>query len=145
MSQVEAAVAAFEQGFSCSQAVFSAYAEQFGLDRQTALKLASAFGGGMGRRGDTCGAVAGAMMVLGLRYGTAKADDRQAKEETYRRVGELAGRFKAARGSIVCRELLGCDISSPEGLKRAQEQSLFKTTCPGLVRDAARILEALLH
>src|SRR5271157_2593387 len=121
----ETAVACFKQGFSCSQAILSTFGEQFGLDQKTALKLAAGFGGGMGRMAGTCGAVTGAFMVLGLKYGAVSPDDRQAKELTYERVRMFAARFKERNGSLECRELLGCDISTPEGLQVFKDKELI--------------------
>jgi len=141
MSRIELALSRFAEGFNCSQAVFSSCAE--GMDEETALRIASGFGGGMGRMAGTCGAVTGAMMVLGLRFG-GTAPDREAKERVYARIREFADRFKARNGSLVCRDLLGCDISTPEGYEVAQEKELFTTTCPRLVRAAAEILEEML-
>ena len=94
--------------------------------------------------GETCGAISGAVMVLGLKHGGVTAEDREAKEKTYERVRELVARFKARYGTVTCRELLGCDISTPEGLQRAKEQQLTTTRCPEFVRCAAEILEDLL-
>jgi arsenate reductase len=142
MDRVRAALSRFAEGFNCAQAVFSVYAEHLGLDRDTALKLAAGFGGGMGRMASTCGAVTGAFLVLGLRHGAA-TPDREAKEAIYSRVGEFAGRFQARHGSLVCRELLGCDISDPDGLRRARESGLFASVCPKLVQDACEILEGM--
>src|SRR5271157_2412795 len=113
INRIETAESCFRQGFSCSQAILSTFGEQFGLDRDTVLKLAAGFGGGMGRMAGTCGAVTGAVMVLGLKYGAVSPDDRQAKELTYEKVREFAARFKEREGSLVCRELLGYDINSP--------------------------------
>ena len=138
------ACARFEEGFSCSQAVFSAYAEQFGLDRETALKISGGFGGGMGRMAQTCGAVTGAFMVIGLKYGAIDAEDKETKEKAYALVREFSDRFKSRHGSISCQDLLGCDISKPEGEKVAREQKLFETICPKLVKDAAELLEEML-
>src|SRR4030066_960128 len=107
MSDVEKAGACFNEGFMCSQAVLSAYAEQFGLDHEAALRVSAAFGGGMGRMGETCGAVTGAFMVIGLKYGRTAVQDPQSHEKTTRLVKEFVDRFKAIHGSIVCRELLG--------------------------------------
>lgn len=144
MSKVEDAVACFEEGFSCSQAVCSAYAPQLGLERETALKVSGAFGAGMGRMGETCGAVTGAFMVIGLKHGKTRAEDDEAKERAYRLVQEFVDGFKARHGSIVCRELLGCDLSIPEQRALAQERKLTATLCPRLVRDAAEIIEQIL-
>ncbi len=143
MSQVEAAVSRFAQGWNCSQAVLSAYAEKLGLDENTSLRIAAGFGGGMGRMAEACGAVTGALMTLGLKYG-GTTPDRQAKEMAYQQVREFAARFKARHGSLCCRELLGCDIGTAEGLELAMQQSLFTNVCPQFVRAAAEILEELL-
>lgn len=144
MSQVEEAVARFEKGFNCVQSVFATYASQFGVDSEMALKIAVGFGGGMGRMAGTCGVVSGAFMSIGLKYGAIDAEDKEAKEKTYERVREFAKRFTDRNGSIVCKELLDCDISTPEGYQRAKEQDLFSTRCPQFVRSAAEILEEML-
>jgi C_GCAxxG_C_C family probable redox protein len=141
----EQAVSCFRQGFCCSQAVLAVYAEELGIARETALKISRGFGGGMGRMARTCGAVTGAFMVLGLRYGNADAGDKQAKEETYRLVREFARRFEKRNGSIICRDLLGCDISKPDGLRMAKENGLFTSVCPDMVRDAAEILQEMMN
>ena len=145
MSIADRAVACFDEGFNCSQAVFSAFAPQLGLDRVTALKVAGAFGGGMGRMGETCGAVTGALMVIGLKYGQTTGEDKAAKEKSYELVKQFAERFKARnRGCLTCRELLGADISTPEGMQKLREKQAFTTMCPKFVRDAAQIVEELL-
>ncbi len=143
MNRIESALSRFAQGFNCSQAVLSAYAVQFELDEETAAKIASGFGGGMGRMADTCGAVTGAFMVLGLKYGQ-NSPDREAKEAIYAQVKDFAGRFQARNGSLVCRDLLDCDISTAEGLQQAREAEMFSRTCPKFVRDACEILEEML-
>jgi C_GCAxxG_C_C family probable redox protein len=141
MSRLETALSRFAAGFNCSQVVLSAYAE--GIDDETALKIASGFGGGMGRMADTCGAVTGAFMVLGLKYGHA-SPDREAKEAIYARIRDFAKWFKGRNGSLACRDLLACDISVPEGLRRATDEKLFSAVCPKFVRDACEILEEML-
>ena len=80
MDRIKQAVTAFKEGFSCSQAVFSALSESSGLERNTALKISQPFGGGIAHMGDTCGAVTGAFMAIGLQYGRTKAEDAEAKE-----------------------------------------------------------------
>ncbi|MBM4446239.1 MAG: C_GCAxxG_C_C family protein [Chloroflexi bacterium] len=144
MSDVEKAVSCFNEGFMCSQAVLTAYAGQCGLDHETALKVSAAFGGGMGRMGETCGAVTGAFMVIGLKYGRTTVQDTQSHEKTNRLVKEFVDRFKSLNGSIVCRELLGCDLSTPDGLKIFVDNKLRDTLCSKLVREAAEIVEQLL-
>lgn len=141
----EQAVRKFRKGFNCSQAVLSVYAEEFGLCRETALKIACGFGGGMGRMALTCGAVTGAFMVIGLKYGNVDANEKERKEKTYGLVREFARRFEKRNGSSICRELLGCDISEPEGLRSAKENGLFTSVCPGLVREAVEILEEMMN
>jgi C_GCAxxG_C_C family probable redox protein len=144
MNQVEEAVARSKKGFNCAQSVFSPYAEQFGVNSEMALKIAAGFGGGMGRMAGTCGVVSGAFMIIGLKYGAIDAENKEAKEKTYERVRKFAKRFTDRNGSIVCKELLDCDISTPEGHERAREQNLFSTLCPQFVRSAAEILEEML-
>lgn len=144
MDKVQNAVACFNEGFSCSQAVFSAFCEPLGLDKITALKIAQSFGGGMAHMGETCGAVTGAFMVIGLKHGRTRADDDPAKEKTYELVQEFVRKFRSAYGSIVCKELLGYDISKENEAKDVQEKNLFDELCPKLVQTAAEILEDLL-
>ena len=142
-AKIEKAVERFNNGFNCSQAVFASYSEQFGLDCERAFKVATGFGGGM-RMGETCGAVTGAFMVLGLKYGNTTAQNQQSKEKTYEMIIEFTNRFKARNGSVSCRELLGCDISTPEGQKKARDEGLFSAVCPEMVKNAAEILEEML-
>jgi C_GCAxxG_C_C family probable redox protein len=144
LDRVELAVSCFGKGFSCSQAVFSIYASHFGLPQEAALKIATSFGGGMARMGDTCGAVTGAFMVIGLRHGRTRAEDKDAKEKTYNLVHKFAEEFAERNGSIVCRELLGCDLGTPEGYETAKREGYFDTVCPKLVQDAAEIIEEIL-
>lgn len=134
----------FSEGFNCAQAVFSTYAPGLGLDKEQALKIASGFGGGMARMGEVCGAVTGAFMVIGLKFGFLKAEENGAKEKTYDLINEFSGKFKELHGTIICRDLVGCDISNPEGRKKAADQGLFDELCPKLVYDAASILEEIL-
>ena len=139
----EEAVERFKKGFNCSQAVFGSFSEQYGLDCDKASKVATGFGGGM-RMGGTCGAVTGAFMVLGLKYGNSTAKDKEGKAKTYKKIEEYTNRFKTRNDSVACRELLGCDISTPEGMKEARDKGLFSSTCPMMVQDAVEILEEML-
>lgn len=144
MNEVEKAVSCFGQGFMCSQALLSAYAEQFGVDRETALKVSAAFGGGMGRMGEICGAVTGAFMVIGLKYGRIEIRDTVSHEKTTGLVQAFSERFKSLNGSIICRELLGCDLGTEEGQKIFVDKKLRDTLCIKFVRDAATIVRDLL-
>ena len=145
MNRVELAVSCFEEGYTCFQALLSTYSAKFGLDREIALRIADGFGGGMGSMGETCGAVTGAFMVIGLNHGKTVVEDRDAHRKTNSLINDFVRLFKHRNGSIVCRELLGCDISTPEGLNSAREKKLFTTVCPKYIQDAAEIVEELLR
>jgi C_GCAxxG_C_C family probable redox protein len=145
VTHVEKAVECFKEGFHCSQAVFSAFAPDLGLDRERALKIGAGFGGGISRLGETCGAVTGAIMAIGLKYGRTRPDDDDAKSKVYEQVEEFVRRFRERRGAIACRDLLGHEIGTEEGRAKILEKDLFSTLCLELVRDAAEILEELLR
>jgi C_GCAxxG_C_C family probable redox protein len=136
------AVDVFNQSFNCSQSVFSTFAVQFGLDKETALKIASPFGAGIARRGEICGAVSGALLVLGLVRGSDKP---AGNDEIYRLAQEFMRRFEQKNGSVLCRDLIDCDISTPEGWQKARETGQFTTVCPAVVREAAEIVQTLLN
>jgi C_GCAxxG_C_C family probable redox protein len=144
MSDVELAVDAFEGGLNCAQSMLATYGPRFGLERELALKLAGGFGGGIGHLGESCGAVTGALMVIGLKQGGTSVDGEGVQEKTYALIAKFLEEFKARRGSILCRELLGCDISTPQGLENARNKGLFEERCPNFVRASAEILEELL-
>lgn len=134
----------FNEGFNCCQAVLSAFKDKTGLSMEQSRKIASGFGAGMAYMGETCGAVTGAFMVMGLIYGRSRVDDTEAKEKTYALMHEFVKEFTAENGTLKCRELLGEDISTVEGLKKADDAGKFSTVCPKAVRDAVRITEKLL-
>ena len=120
------------------------YGGRSGLDRETALKVAGAFGAGMARTGGTCGSVTGALMVIGLKYGKIRKDDDDSRERTYALAREFMDAFRDRNGSLLCRELLGIDVSTPEGIAAVRERDLFRTACPKFVRDAGEILDEIL-
>ena len=138
------AVGLFSQGYNCAQCVLAACGGSLGLPREIALRVAGSFGGGIGRLGGTCGAVSGAYMAIGLKHAKVKPEDDAEKEKGYALAREFAARFTGRHKSTCCRELLGCDLSTPEGMNQARERKLFKTLCPVLVRDAVEIVDALL-
>ncbi len=136
-----------ERGFGCAQAVLASYAGEFGLEERLALKLATGFGSGMGRMCEVCGALTGAFMVIGLKYGKENTDGTRygsETETTYRLVAEVAAKFKRRNGSIYCRELIGYDLMDPVERAKVVELGLFKTTCRKCILDAVEILEATL-
>jgi C_GCAxxG_C_C family probable redox protein len=142
MNKTEKAVECFNSGFNCSQAVFSVYGEQFGINTEVALKIASGFGAGMGRQCETCGAVTGAYMVIGLKYGHISSDDKDGKEKTYAMIQEFAKRFKERNKSIKCEDLLGTHLITGDKEKAALR---VKEVCPKMVLDASEILDELLE
>jgi C_GCAxxG_C_C family probable redox protein len=142
MDKVKEAVSAFQEGFNCSQAIAGTYGPEYDLSVLDALKVSCGFGGGM-RRGDTCGAVTGALMILGLRYGPKDVTETSAKNDVYSKVTEFRSHFESRCGYINCRDLLGCDISTEEGMEKAKKNNIFKTVCPRMVQTAAEILEEM--
>ena len=142
--KVEAAVACFREGFTCSQAILSTWGGEFGLEREMALRVASAFGGGMAGLGEVCGAVTGGLIVIGLKHGQTEAKDRETKDRNYALVRDFTCRFRSRNGSLLCRELLGCNLTTPEEREAARLKGLFTERCPRFVKDAAEILEEML-
>jgi len=134
----------FKEGFNCAQAVLTCCGEQYGIDHDTACRVAQTLGGGMSRLNQTCGAVTGALMVIGLKHAKTGADNK-GKEQAMQFAQEFARRFRAKHGSLSCTELLGCDLSTKEGFSTAMAEGLTKTICPQLVRDAADIVDELLR
>ncbi len=143
----------FLAGYGCAQAVLLAFEDVTGLDRSAAASMASSFGGGMGRMREVCGAVSGALMVLGLTTGYSDPHDPAAKNAHYARVRDFAERFKARctengrAGSIVCRELLAGAHVSPEvgGEAEARTAEYYrKRPCPELCALAAEIVQDML-
>ena len=144
MTRREHAVEEFTSGLNCSQAVLAEYAELGGLDPEVGLRLASGFGGGLGCLGDTCGAVSGAVMAIGLLLSSPDPRDQVAKMRTYDAVQSFIREFSARHETTSCRELLGCDISTPDGLLEARSLGLMETRCVAYVRDAVDILETMV-
>ncbi|HAN20100.1 MAG: hypothetical protein A2Y15_05400 [Clostridiales bacterium GWF2_36_10] len=138
--KVESAIDLFSNGSNCSQAVFATFCENYGINKEQAFKIACGFGGGI-RSGEVCGAVSGAVMVIGLKYGNENFDDLEVKKLCCAKTVEFINCFKVKYNSIVCRELLGIDIFVGDGMKLANEKGLFKTTCVDMIRSAVEILE----
>lgn len=130
----------FKDGFRCSQAVLLNYAEQFGLSPEIASKIATGFGGGISRQGEICGAVTGAIMAIGLKFGQTNNEDEKAKDITYYYVEEFIDQFKKKNGSINCKVLTGLDLNTPEGLKRFRDEKVNEKMCKKFVEDAEEIL-----
>ena len=140
MSQVTRALALFSGGFACSQAVLAVFCGQYGLDETTALRIATGFAGGM-KSAEVCGAATGAIMVIGLKHGHVDAADRDSRRLAGEKVQDFLARFRERHGGITCRDLLRCDITTPEGRQFALDNKLFTTRCHDLVVTAVEILE----
>ena len=140
MDRIKQAVDLFTKGHNCSQAVLAPYAEEFGLPMSTVLKISGGFGGGIGRQGHICGALTGAIMVLGLKYGTDNPTDKTSKNDLYKRVKQISEEFKIRAGSMFCKDLLGFDMTTPEGMEQAKAPGAYDE-CPEYVRIAVEILD----
>jgi C_GCAxxG_C_C family probable redox protein len=141
----EQAVNEFKAGFNCCQSVFVPFAIQMGLERDTALKLTTGFGAGMARQQETCGAVVGAYLALGLKFGRTRIEDELARDETYMFMLDFNDEFVRMHGSINCKELLACDLATAEGQKRFNELQLQENVCANCVKDAAAIVKNFLE
>lgn len=140
MESRDRAVVRFQQGYSCSQSVFSTLAEPRGMSPDLAFRIGAGFGGGIARSGQTCGCIVGAIMAIGLEQRSVSPEENDAeKEKTYELARRFLREFADRNGSTVCRDLLGCDIDTAEGLKYARENKLFQIRCVKLVRDAIEI------
>lgn len=146
MDHAERARALFLEGYNCAQAVACAFGDVTGLGTAAAARMASSFGGGLGRLREVCGTVSGAALVLGIALGYDDPKDLRAKTEHYRRVQEFARRFRAQRGSIVCRELLKGVDTAPGGDPEPRTEAYYRRRpCPDLAWQAARILDEMLE
>ncbi|MFX1376598.1 MAG: C-GCAxxG-C-C family protein [Promethearchaeota archaeon] len=144
MSKIEETISRFREAYNCAQSILGTYSNQYGLDQDTALKLATGFGGGMGRLGRTCGAVSGAFMVIGLKYGMGLNGKTETKEKTYQKIREFSNKFQEINGSVICLELLGCDLKTPEGQNYYRTNNLFERKCVQYVKTSVEILEEII-
>lgn len=144
MDRKDEAVKIFNNGFNCSQAVLSVFSKELGLDKDIALKITTGFGSGL-RKGEVCGAVSGAVMVIGLKKGHHIAGDNEAKDKTNFLTNEFTRRFEEKHGSIICKKVLGYDLSVKSELEIIKEKKLFNNICPKLIIDAIAILEDMLY
>jgi len=129
----------FPQNFNCAQTVFSLFASDLDLDEKTALKIASGFGGGMACA-ETCGAVTGSYMVIGMKHGHSFPNPEK-KANTKMKIKRFNELFSEKHGTLICKELTGFDISTPEGASAAAEEGVFVSKCPAFLKSACDILE----
>jgi len=142
--KVESAVQTYKGAFNCAQSVLSVFAPQFGMDRDTAMKVSCGLGAGMGRSGNVCGAVTGGILVLGLKYGMTDPESQEDKEKTYEEVVKFLEMIKVLYESTNCTDLMGVDVGTPEGRLEAEELELSDKVCAVIVGDVTRILDELL-
>ena len=133
----------FTEGYNCAQAVAVAYSDLIGLTPEFTAKMASSFGGGMGRMREVCGAVSGMLLVAGILYGYDSNDDDKKKKDHYALVQDLAGQFRERNGSIICREILKNPPSDPAPTPRTAE-FYAQRPCAKMVYDAVDILESYI-
>lgn len=132
-----------DQGLNCCQAVVAPFAEELGVDLSLALRIANPFGAGIARSGSVCGAVVGALLVIGLRHGMRAPGDAAARERTMALSRRFLERFREENGATECNALLGVDVNTPEGFETARSSGLFATVCPRAIESARRILAEL--
>ena len=145
--RVERAKELFHAGYNCSQSVFAACADIYGIeDEELALRLSASFGGGIGRMRQTCGAACGMFMLAGLENGSAVPHDAEGKKQNYALVQDLAAQFKAENGSLICSELLGIAPKPQNPMPEARTEAYYqKRPCAEMVATAVRIFLTTLH
>ena len=146
MDKTNKALDYFRNKFNCSQSVLAAFGPEYGLSEDECLKITTAFGGGMGRQQHICGAISGALMVLGLRYGKGLKDPEEKKRYTYQLTKEFFDEFKRLNGSENCLELLdGLNINDPDDNKKIVERNYYVIRCEKYVSDAVNILSKIME
>ncbi len=143
MERSEQAKEHFLSGYNCAQSVVLSFADDLKYSKELALKISAGFGGGMGKQQETCGAVTGAIMVLGLLKGEEVNNNDELKAEAYSSVKELSREFIAAYKTTRCRELIACDLNTPEGSAKFKEEKLMENVCAGCVAKAVQIVESI--
>jgi len=143
MNKTDKAVIKFKEGFNCAQSVLYSYTDEFGLSKDLATKIATGFGGGMGRKQEVCGAVTGALMVIGLMYGRGDEEGKEKQEITYSKVQFFIDSFIKEFGTVNCKGLLnGCCLLTAEGQKAFKENKLIER-CYEYVKTSCRIIDQI--
>lgn len=143
MTNPEQAEQIFNNGLNCAQAVISIYSDRFKLLNETALQMTCGFGAGIARMQETCGAITGSVMVIGLFVAEKKIDAADRKEETYAMITDFIKHFRDRNKFITCRDLLKCDINTEEGRYHYDVNELHEKVCLKCVKDAVKILDEL--
>jgi C_GCAxxG_C_C family probable redox protein len=142
--KVDKAIDSFRSGLNCAQAVLTAYSDDLSFNNDLALSISCGFGGGMGRLQETCGAVTGSFMVLGIHNSRKYSDNKDKKEETYSMIQNFNDKFKSIHGSTDCMSLLKSDLKTKEGQQYFKENRLNETVCEKCISDSIRIVEELV-
>ncbi len=145
MERAQQARELFLSGYNCAQSVLLSYAEDTRFSKELAQKVAAGFGGGMGKQQETCGAVTGAVMVLGLLRGEKVNNNEELKTESYASVKELYRKFTEEFKTTRCRDLIGCDLNTPEGAAKFKDEKIMETVCAGCVEKAVQIVDNITH
>jgi C_GCAxxG_C_C family probable redox protein len=143
--RIEQAVAMFVEGYSCAQSLLAVYGPGLGMDREAALRLAAPLGGGLSRTDGPCGAATGAILVLGLKHGHTHPDDDSGAEFIRGLTQVFLRRYDERKGSTMCTDILGANLSLPGGVERVEAEDLSSKSCPDAVRTAAQLLEEMLE
>ncbi len=133
-----------EKGYNCAQSVVLSFADELNLSKEVAQKIAAGFGGGMGKEQKTCGAVTGAVMVLGMLEGEQVNNNDELKSRSYASVKKLHRQFFEKFGTTQCRDLIECDLKTAEGSERFRDQQLKEKVCAPCVARAVNIIESLV-
>ena len=138
----ETALRHFREGYNCAQSVLMTMTEHWNCKNELIPKVANAFGGGIARCGSVCGAVTGGIMAIGIKYGTNEPSAEKQKV-AYELAAQFYRQFEKNNKTVMCRELIGFDLSDLEQRKKAREQQIFQTKCPAFVKSAVEILASL--
>ena len=144
MSKIEKALIQFGTGCNCCQSITTTFGLDLGLDDKKALKIGSAFGGGMSGLGNTCGAVTGALMIIGLAFRNIDPEDLENKDKVYEIARDFLNKFTKSHGSVICKILTGVDMLNEKEFEKAKEDGIFEEKCPNFVKTAAILLDEIL-
>jgi len=140
-NRAKIALSKFEEGYNCAQAVTYAFADEVNIDKNILMSISTGFGAGIGRKQGICGAVSGAIIVLGAKYGRKENESTEKTETTYSKAQEFIDEFTKEKGTIICSKLLGCNLSTENGRKLFQEKNLKREICFKCVELACNILQ----
>lgn len=144
MTRSEKAISNFSKGYNCSQSVFTTFSDVLGMNEDISRSVASGFGGGFGRLQETCGAVTGAIMVIGCKFSKGNQWSLELKEIIYKKTREFVEKFKQRNDTIKCLDLIGVNLNTEEGNRIAKEKNLFSVKCERYIKDACEILEEII-